>query len=97
MLEILNNLVFNVEKTYSIYLIILLISGIIALFLNVKSELKEYGKIMDKKECIGAPFSIIIVSFFPVLNAIIVLAVIAFGLLYFISTIFEIIINRIKK
>lgn len=96
MLEILNNLVFNVEKTYHIYLIILLITGIISLFLNIKLEIKEHGKIMDKEDCLATPFSIIVASFFPVLNAIIVLAVIVFSLFYYMSIIFEIIIKRIK-
>lgn len=97
MLEILNNLIFNVEKTYSIYLTVLLISGIVTLFVNIMLEIKEYGKIMDKKDCLEAPFSLFIVGFFPVLNALIVLAVIAFSLLYCISIVFEIIIKEIKK
>lgn len=96
MLEILNNLVFNVEKTYHIYLIILLISGIVSLFISLKLEIKEHGKIIDKKDCLSVPFSIIVVSFFPVLNAIIVLVAIGFSLFYCMSIIFEIIIKRIK-
>jgi len=96
MLEILNDLVFNIEKTYHIYLIILLISGIVSLFINIKLEIKEHERIMDKKDCLAAPFFIIVVSFFPVLNAIIVLIVIGFSLFYCMSIIFEIIIKGIK-
>lgn len=91
MLEFLLNTVFNPEKTYTIFLIGMLIASFIILYWARKEVIKDYGEV-DCGKILAAPIIVAVIGFVPVFNAmvsifliIVVLYVLILSLLNYIS------------
>ena len=94
MLDFLENYVFNVEKTYSIFLIGDIVLSLILMFYIIRREIKKYGYNDEG----FLPYLILaLLGFIPIFNVIILFGAFMFLLYAFISVLFEYIIEKINN
>lgn len=93
MLDFLENYVFNIEKSYTIFLIGNILLSLILMFYSIKKKIGGYYNDKDFLACV----LIAILGFIPIANSIFLFIALIFFLYILISVLFEYIIEKINN
>lgn len=95
MLNFLLETVFNPPKTYNLFLCIVVIGSLVSMIFNIRKEIKEYG--YTSEGLVSGHIVVALMGFVPVLNGVVVVSVITFGVFTIISKKFEYILKKKRK
>ena len=95
MLNFLLETVFNPPKTYNLFLCIVVIGSLSAMIFNIRKEIKECG--YTSEGLVSGHIVVALMGFIPVLNGVVVVSVITFGVFTIISKKFERIFKNRKE